>query len=191
MNIGFDLDRIFIDTPWFFPSFITNYFYYNKNLSSQKTQNKLVTYIKLFSYLPIFRIPLYKNILILNQLAKNTTYKFYLISGRSSYLKRVTDLFLEKNNIQQIFQSTYINNKDIAPHLFKDEMIKKNHIEIFVDDDLYTLLFLAKSNPEIKFIWFNPTKITIHRNIPENITVIQSFESILALISTYDKKTHP
>lgn len=157
MRIGFDLDRVFVKYPPFIPTFIIDKSY------KRKIKDKLLYRIpakpeqllRLMLHHPVFRQPIKENIAFTKKLALKNSNKHYLISGRFGFLKNKTHELIKKYGFDKIFNGLYFNFDNNQPHLFKDEIIKKLNIDLYVDDDLQLLEYLAEKNPKIKFFWLN------------------------------------
>ena len=76
----------------------------------------------------------------------------YLISGRFSFLE--ADLKWWLNRIQLIghFTGIHFNKKDEQPHLFKERMIKKLGLDIFVEDNFDIVSHLTRKS-DAKIYW--------------------------------------
>lgn len=157
MNIGFDLDGIFIDKLLFVPRFIVEGLYrkHNTNKLAYRYPSKIEQAIRKISHRSIFRPAFKENIAFLDKLARNNNHKRYLISGRFGFIKKETEDILRKYKITQHFDKKFLNSDNHQPHNFKNNIIKKYNIHIHVDDDLPLLEFLAKKNPQAKFFWLN------------------------------------
>src|SRR5438309_4629880 len=109
MNIGFDLDKIFINHS--IPNTIINRFY------KQKRNGKLLYRIpsrgeqllRLITHHNLFRPPIKENILFIEDLAKKNTNKHYLVSGRFGFQKEKTDSLIHSYNFDKIFDGLYFN----------------------------------------------------------------------------------
>ena len=178
MNIGFDLDGIFINTPPFVPGQIIDKLY-------KKRGNGVLLYripsipeqiFRKTTHLPIFRPPIKDNLGFLKTLSKKGN-KLYLISSRFSFLEKETNHLVKKYGLDMIFDKLYFNFENKQPHIFKNEIIKKLNLDIHIDDDLSLVKFVAQSNPKTKFLWLTKQK---HKNpITKNIFSISSLSEIL------------
>ncbi len=172
MNIGFDLDGIFVDHPPLVPKSIIEWLYKKKgNGLSYRFPGKLEQKIRILSHIPILRPPIRNN---LKSLRKADMNNLFLVSSRFSFLKEMTFEWDKKNNIFSYFKKVYFNDEDKQPHLFKDEIIKREKITEFVDDDLDLLFYLARQNPNVCFFWLSTTRAKIP--LPPNIKSIRSLE---------------
>ena len=157
MNIGFDLDKIFINLPPLVPSRIIDLFYKGKVNHELKYRipSRTEQIIRIFSHYPLFRPPITKNLSYVKSLALANKNKYYLVSSRFGFLKKRTDNLIKRHNLDKIFNAMYFNYENKQPHQFKNEIIKKLDLDMFVDDDLQLLEYLIEKNPKIKFFWLN------------------------------------
>jgi len=157
MNIGFDLDKIFIDYPPFVPAGLINRLYKQKSngVLLYRIPPKLEQIIRVISHHPLLRPLITKNIQFVEYLSKNKKHKYYLISSRFSFLKERTEAIVKKYKFDKIFDNMLFNFRDQQPHIFKDEVIKKMKVDRYIDDDLPLLEFVSKKNPNTKFFWLN------------------------------------
>jgi hypothetical protein len=181
MNIGFDLDKVLIDYPPFVSPKIIDRLY-------KKRDNGVLIYkipalpeqiIRRISHLPIFRPPIKENLGFVKNIPKDKN-KLYLISSRFKFLEKRTLKLVKTQALDKIFDRTYFNFENKQPHIFKNEIIKNLKLDIYVDDDLSLLKYVAKHNPTTRFFWLNYAgrkgKVT------ENITAIVDLRSILEKI---------
>ncbi|MEK7502452.1 MAG: hypothetical protein AAB609_02915 [Patescibacteria group bacterium] len=159
MNIGFDLDKIFIDFPPFVPGKLIDRLYKQKSdgVLLYRIPSRLEQTLRIVSHYPIFRSPLTKNIRFVKELTnkqKNNN-KYYLISSRFGFLKKPTEALIKRHEFNEIFDAMFFNFENKQPHLFKHGVITKLRIDRYVDDDLPLLEFLNKKNKKTKFFWLN------------------------------------
>lgn len=157
MNLGFDLDKIFIDYPPFVPTgFINRLYKQNSNgVLWYRIPSKTEQFFRLITHYPPFRPPILENIRFIKKLSRDKKHKYYLISSRFSFLRATTEALLKKYGLYSLFDDEFFNYEDKQPHLFKAEIIKKLNIQRYVDDDLPLLRFIAKRVPKSKFFWLN------------------------------------
>ncbi len=163
MNIGFDLDKIFINFPPLVPTGIIDWFYKGKPNGPLKYRipGKAEQIIRIFSHYPLFRPPIAKNMNYIKNLALTNTNKYYLISSRFSFLEKRTAAIIKRYKFDKIFNAMYFNYLNNQPHLFKNEVIKKLDLDMYVDDDLQLLKYLINKNQKTKFFWLND-KVSKH-----------------------------
>jgi len=137
MKIGFDLDKVFIDTPPLVPNSVINKFY-------KKRDNGVLLYripspheqlLRKATHVPLLRRGIKKNLAFLRSIPK-TTNQLYLISSRFKFLEPETLRLIKSYELDKIFDEMYFNYDNRQPHEFKNEVLKKLRLDIFVDDDL-------------------------------------------------------
>ena len=175
--IGFDFDNVLLSYPPLVPKELIDYLY-KRSFSSENKKNfslmyrfpgKLEQKIRIFSHSPIFRHLIKKNTETLSSISSKN-YDIYLISSRFSFLENRTEEVLKKYKLIKYFTKTFFNFENMQPHIFKDEVIKKLNIEMFVDDDLDLLNYLAPRNPNVEFFWISNKKNK--KALPKNISHI-------------------
>lgn len=157
MNIGFDLDRVFINYPPFVPGEVIEKFYKKKSngVLLYRIPNRTEQMFRILLHHPLFRQPIKSNLAFLQTLPKDK-HNLYLISSRFGFLKKRTDALVKKNQLDKVFNGLHFNFANQQPHIFKSEIIKKRKLDVYVDDDLSLLKYVAKHNPHTKFFWLNP-----------------------------------
>lgn len=178
MRIGFDLDKVFIDSPPFIPSRWIEKAY-------KKRDNGILLY-RIPSYPeqlfrkslhhPAFRQPIKKNLEILKTLSKEHN-QLYLISSRYKFLEEITNQLIKKHGLDTLFDGLYFNYGNEQPHHFKNDVLKNLKLDVYVDDDLSLLKHIAKDNKKTKFYWLNRGRENQH--IPQNIIGINTLGEIL------------
>jgi hypothetical protein len=178
MNIGFDLDKIFVDYPPLIPDTLINKLYKKKDngILLYRIPSRPEQVLRRLSHLPLLRPTIKKNIRFLQSISKSK-HKLYLISSRFSFLEKPTSKLMEKQGFDKIFDGMYFNFQNKQPHEFKDEVLQKLHIDLYVDDDLSLLKHVAKKNKNTKFFWLNPKKGK--QILTGNITAINNLENML------------
>lgn len=177
MNIGFDLDKVFIDTPPFIPDRIIERFYKKKSngvLLYRIPSKAWQTAIHL-THFPLFRPAIKNNLAVLRNIAKKDN-KLYLISSRFKFLEGSTKKLIQKYKLDTIFDGMYFNFANEQPHEFKDEVIKKLHLDMYIDDDLSLLHYVAKHNQGTRFYWLNHA--AQKKPLERNVFAIEKLEEI-------------
>ena len=181
-RIGFDFDRVFVSYPPLVPNSIIDFLYRHSfslgfgdsNTLSYRFPGQLEQRIRILSHTPILRQPIKKNLDSLERISKKIPCDLYLVSSRYSFLKKRTLRWVSKNQIDRHFKGLYFNYKDLQPHLFKDQVIKKLKLDEFIDDDLDLTLYLSRKNPSVQFYWINNRKI--NKPLPENVKQIKNLK---------------
>ena len=171
MNIGFDLDKVFINFPLFVPGKIIDWFYKGKSNGSlsYRIPSKPEQFLRLLLHYPLFRQPINKNIEFVKNISKKNTDNYFLISGRFGFLKKRTDEIIKKYELDKVFKKIFINLRNEQPHVFKSNLMKRLQIDKYVDDDLYLLKYAAKQNPRTKFFWLNKN---LNKKLSDNLFTI-------------------
>jgi hypothetical protein len=183
LKVGFDLDGVLLYNParifrpiiYFIKKYIlkrnTNQFYYPKN--------KLEQLIWLFLHKSsLFPTPGVKEI---KQLIKEKKIKAYVISARYESLKEDFLSWKKKIDPENLFSSWYYNEKNDQPHLYKEKMIKKLNLDIFVEDNWDIVNYLKsqmsnlKSKKKTKIFW-------IYNLLDRNIKYRYKFSSLKEVI---------
>ena len=176
MRLGFDFDGIFVDHPPLVPNALINRLYKKSNRElSYRIPGKLEQKIRIFSHHKIFRHPIQKNLSSFRSIVKKNNLHTFLISGRFGFLRKKTEEWLERYKLKPFFKEIYFNFDNEQPHVFKNEIIRKEKIEKFIDDDIDLLIYLAKENPKVEFFWLHPGNNS-RTNLPQNIKMIKNLE---------------
>lgn len=178
MNLGFDLDKIFIDYPPFIPAELINKLYKQKSngVLLYRIPSKPEQVFRIVSHHPFLRPPIVKNLDFVKKLSSNKKNKHYLISSRFSFLKNRTNTIINKYQFDKIFDAMIFNFEDKQPHLFKNQAIKKLNINRYIDDDLPLLEFIAKDNQNTKFFWLNNNQ---NKQLTINLFAIKQISGML------------
>jgi len=153
IKIAFDLDGVIIDKPPFISKRLLERLFRGKKekkLHYRFPKSKLEIFIRKLSHFYLFRPPIKENIKFIKKLAKNKKYELYVVSGRYSFLRPETDIWLKKCGLVGVFKEIYINGKDEQPHLFKERKLEEVKADIFIDDDSLLADYLAEKNIDAK-----------------------------------------
>lgn len=189
MNVGFDFDKVLINYPPFIPYKFVDFLYKGKSVFDKNSNQKTLEYrfpgiieqkIRIFSHFSFFRQPIEKNIRVLKKISDNKKNKTYLISSRFGFLKKRTDALIEKNNLKKYFNGVYFNYENKQPHIFKEQIIRKLKIDIYIDDDLDLALYLADKFPNLKIVWLIDN-IDKKIKLPKNVQQLSELKKITSL----------
>lgn len=177
MHIGFDLDKVFINTPPFIPDFIISKLYMKKSNGKllYRIPGKYEQFIRHISHDPLFRPPIKENLNFLRKIAQDKD-TLFLISSRFSFLKKQTQKLVKKYKLDETFHMIHFNFEDKQPHIFKEKFVNELKLDKYVDDDLHMLKYLASKNNFTKFYWFNSK---LQKKISNNIKAITKLSEIL------------
>ncbi len=187
MNIGFDLDKIFIDYPPFVSPKLMDKLY-------KKRDNGVLLY-RIPSYpeqlfrraihAPFLRPAIKENLKFLRTISKKDN-DLYLISSRFKFLEKRTKKLVKRFGLDQIFNGLFFNYDNKQPHVFKQEVIQKLNLDIYVDDDLSLIKHVAKTCPKTMFFWLNQEDN--NQRITDNIFGITKLEKALKSIDVKNKE---
>lgn len=188
MVLGFDFDKVFVDYPPFIPYSVIDFLYKGTSVFKRKNTKKVTIHyripgeiekkVRIISHFPAFRAPIKKNIAALKKISNLKAGQIYLVSSRFSFLKKRTDVVLDKYKLNNYFDGIYFNYKNKQPHIFKEETIRKLKIDTYVDDDLDLALYLSSKIPSLKIFWITEEKAN-NLNLPPNIIPINSLNSLI------------
>lgn len=183
MTIGFDLDRIFINTPPLIPGKVISKFYKKKDNGElvYRIPSRPEQIFRRVTHFPLFRPPIEENLAVLHKLAKKQN-KLYLISSRYKFLEDVTEQLVKKYQLDTIFDKLYFNYENKQPHEFKNEVLKKLKLDMYIDDDLSLLQYVAKDNPKTKFYWLETDEkesaLAHHKTLRKNVIPVSRLANI-------------
>lgn len=187
MQIGFDLDKIFINTPPLIPTSLI------QKLYRKKANGELLYRIpsapeQLFrrmTHLSPFRPPITDNLALLHNLPKDKN-QLFLISSRYKFLQGATNEIIKKYNLDKIFDHLYFNYDNQQPHIFKNKILKQLKLDIYIDDDLSLLQYVAKDNPKTKFYWLKTDAynhyLKMHPILQKNIIPVDNLKQIFTSV---------
>lgn len=162
LKVGFDLDGVLLYNPAriFRPliAFLKNIFFnHSQPLTFYYPKTRLEKWLWwLFHKSSLFVAPGFEDI---KKLVKQKKIKAYLITARYHFLKKDLDRWLKKMKINHYFSGVYYNKNDEQPHLFKERIIKRLKLDIFVEDNWDIVKYLnlkfenRKSNLKIYWVY--------------------------------------
>lgn len=157
IKIGFDLDGVILDNPLknfrFFAKalkFIKPIIFGQKKEPFYYPKNNLEQFLWLLIHKSSFRIN--PNIFRLKNLVKEKKIIAYVISGRYQCLKKDFFIWKKKLEILDIFKEFYFNEKNFQPNEFKNMMIKKLKLDIYVEDN-WDIVQKLNSQSKAEIFW--------------------------------------
>ncbi|MEK9169899.1 MAG: hypothetical protein AAB788_04105 [Patescibacteria group bacterium] len=174
LKIGFDLDGVLLYNPARIArpivSIIKRFFVNKKQLHFYSPKTFLGRQLwRLFHKSSIFISPGLSEI---KELIKKKKIKAYIITARYSYLKSDLEKWLKEMKINESFSGIYYNQNDEQPHLFKERVIKKLGIDIFVEDNFDIVSYLKK---QVKVFW-------IYNIFDRNLKYKHKFSSLKSVV---------
>lgn len=186
INIGIDIDGIFVGKPPLIPALMINKLYMNTNskeLDYRIPKSWMDRKIRRLSHISMLRPIITKNIIWLNTYTSNKNTNVYIVSGRYSFLYNLTKNIFKKNCNNFDLNKIILNNSDIQPHIFKSECIKKFKLNYLIDDDIFMLKYLARKHPNVTFFWYSGSpyfkKNRLLKQEKRNIFLIKSLDEIV------------
>ncbi len=165
MNIGFDLDKVLISYPPLVPGRMIDKLYKKKanGVLLYRIPSTPEQWLRKLSHIPALRRPIRENLHVLEELSRKD-HKLYLISSRFKFLEPETTKLVKKHGIDRLFDGLYFNYDNLQPHEFKNAVIKKLHLDIYVDDDLHLLNYVSRQQNGIRFYWLSDDKKAVSPN---------------------------
>ncbi|MEX1052412.1 MAG: hypothetical protein WEC80_01030 [Patescibacteria group bacterium] len=115
-------------------------------------------------------------------LVKNKKIKAYLITGRYSSLKSDFIDWTDKLDAKSVFTKVLYNKNNKQPHKFKEDMIKKYNLDVFVDDNWDIVQLLSeKKRKALTILW-------ITNFLDQTILFPNKFRSLNQVIDYLEKK---
>lgn len=155
VRVGFDLDGVIIGKPPFVPKFVMEWLvrlHYDHQLAYRYPGKLVERQIRWLSHHPLLRPPIRRNIKLIKELYRSRNYKLYIISGRYSFLENRTREWFRFYRLNKFFEKIFINLENEQPHLFKEKMIKKLKLKVFIDDDIPLLEYLKKRLKDVELV---------------------------------------
>jgi len=156
LRIGFDLDGVLLYNPARIirpiVALLKNIFLHKKDLVFYYPQSSFFQWIwRLFHKSSIFIAPGLNDI---KKLVKQHKIKAYIVTARYDFLGPELMHWVKKNKFDDIFSGIYYNSKNEQPHFFKEKMIKKLNLDIFVEDNWDIVNYLFSINKiKCRILW--------------------------------------
>lgn len=102
----------------------------------------------------------------LKQLVQEGRVEAYIVSGRYGYLDAQIPTWLQQRGLQNVFTAIYANEHNEQPHLFKERMLNKLHLDYFIEDNLDIVEYLVtKTKTKIYWIYniFDKKHVFVHK----------------------------
>lgn len=179
MKIGFDLDKVLVDYPPLVPDIVIDKLYKKKANGSliYRFPNTLEQRIRKISHHPLLRPGIKNNLTFLKSIPK-TKHKLYLVSSRFGFLEMETARIMKNLGLNDVFDEIYFNFKNEQPHEFKEKIITKLKLDLYVDDDFPLIKYVAKRNKKTQFFWL--TRKRKHEKLTRNIIAIDQISDIFS-----------
>ena len=188
LRVGFDLDGVLLYNPAriirpimsFAKKYLLkrdlNKFYYPKN----ETEKLIWWFLHKSSLWPSLGI---KELI---KLIKQKKINAYIVSARYELLEKDFTRWINIIDPDKSFSGCFYNNKNDQPQLFKEKMIKKLNLDIFVEDnwDIVSHLNFKYKNKNLK------TKVFwIYNLLDRNINYEYKFSSLKKIVKYLEQLT--
>jgi len=158
LKVGFDMDGVILYNPIRFVRPIAKLLKPLKSLIfQQKTESFYFPKSPIEKFLfdllhktSFMADPALKDI---ERLVKERKIEAYIITGRYSFLKKDYDSWLKSINKNKTFKGCYQNIGDSQPNEFKQKMIKKLNLDIYVEDNWDIVQKLRIKNSKLRIYW--------------------------------------
>jgi len=186
LKIGFDLDGVLLYNPARIARPIIVFF--KKILLKKEVdkfhypQTKIQKLIWLMLHKVVFGPALgYDE---LKKLIKSKKIKAYIITGRNESLKDDYNRWMKKLDAKKYFSGCFFNDKNEQPYLFKERMINKLKLDLYVEDNLDITSYLKSriKDQESKIFWiyniFDRNNLYLNK-FPDLESVVKKIKEII------------
>jgi len=156
LQVGFDMDGVLLYNPGRiirpFVSSIKRIFLHKKKLAFYypKTAHEKLFW-RFVHKSSIYNAPGLSEI---TQMVAEGKIEAYLITARYNFLGASVLNWVKKNKLENTFKGVYYNSKDEQPHEFKERMVKKLKLDVYVEDNFDIVNHLSQTTPaEILWIY--------------------------------------
>lgn len=154
LKVGFDLDGVLLYNPARILRLPITLF---KRIFIKKRQKKFLVPSSPFSkfiwktlhWSSLFIAPGFEEI---EKLAKKGAIEAYIISARYNFLQDDFHHWIKKLNKNSPFTGIHFNEKNEQPHLFKEKMLHKLGLDVFVEDN-YDIVSHLNGKTQTKIFW--------------------------------------
>src|SRR3989344_445333 len=88
----------------------------------------------------------------IKELSKQKKIEPYIITARFDFMEPDFNYWLNRMKVNSSFKASHLNKKNQQPHLYKEEMVKKLKLDIFVEDNWDIVQHLSKKT-KAKIFW--------------------------------------
>ena len=186
LKIGFDLDGVLLYNPARIARPIIVFF--KKILLKKEVdkfhypQTKIQKLIWLMLHKVVFGPALgYDE---LKKLIKSKKIKAYIITRRNESLKDDYNRWMKKLDAKKYFSGCFFNDKNEQPYLFKERMINKLKLDLYVEDNLDITSYLKSriKDQESKIFWiyniFDRNNLYLNK-FPDLESVVKKIKEII------------
>jgi len=154
LRVGFDMDGVLLYNP---ARIIRPLISIVKKIFLHK--KKLKFYYPKTDYEKIFWRFVHKSSIFnasglseITRLVKEGKIEAYLITARYNFLGSSVLTWVTKNNLNDTFKGVHFNADDEQPHEFKERMIHKLRLDMYIEDNFDIVEHISK-NPKVQIVW--------------------------------------
>ena len=181
LRVGFDLDGVLLYNPARIARpvivFLKKLFIPKEQNKFHLPKNKLQKLLWFILHKSSFTISAGYN--DLKQLVNEGRIETFIVSGRYDSLKTDFNAWLNKLEAKKYFKSCHYNRVDEQPNLFKEKIIKKLNLDIFIEDNWDIVRHLSKKT-DAKIFW-------IYNLLDRNIKYKYKFPSLKKAVAELNK----
>lgn len=159
LKLGLDMDGVILYNPFRIArapiDFIDKLLTKKKNLSFPYPQTEFTRMLWRFAHLSsLFVAPGYEKV---KELVAKEKIDGYIVTARYNFLKNDFEKWLVKLDAHNHLINCYHNENDEQPHLFKERMIEKLEIDVFIEDNWDIVQYLntafKKKKKKLRVFW--------------------------------------
>lgn len=192
-RIGFDLDGVVVDHP---PLISFAYLKKFVRTGSEKLrycrpQSVWLRRLRKLSHTWFLRPPFKKTRRFIEDLAAQDEVVLYAISSRPRSLRKKTEQWLKKWQMDDLFEAVYINEDNQQAHCFKKNKLTQLNLDYYVEDDQEVVGYLEKHCPATNIIAFGSSEFRRFSKKFKNLRVLLSltyYEPNVSGITAYARR---
>lgn len=148
LRVGFDLDGVLLYNP---TRIVRPLVAWTKSMLLKKdlyTFHYPRTKLQKLAWLILHKSSLFPadGIETIRELARSKKIEAYIVSARYDSLKSDFHYWIRKMKAPESFTGLYHNDSDEQPHLFKERMIEKLKLDVFIEDNWDIIKYLSTNH---------------------------------------------
>ena len=118
-----------------------------------------------------------KGIDLFRKITKAEIIEAHLVTGRFNFLDDHLYRWLDKYNLKNLFKTINLNKHDEQPHLFKEKIMNKYNLDVFIEDNWDIVEYLhkkqkTKNKKQTKIYWIY-NLLDRHRSHPHKFPYLE------------------
>ncbi len=192
-RVGFDLDGVVTDHPPLIPFAYLKKFVRTNSVKLRycQPQSGWLRRLRKLSHTWFLRPPLKKTRRLIEDLASQDEVVLYAVSSRPKSLRKKTEQWLKKWQMDDFFEAVYINEDNQQPHCFKKNKLTQLNLDYYVEDDQEVVDYLKEHCPTTNIIAFGSSAFKRFFKKFKNLRVLLSltyYEPNVSGITAYAKR---